>query len=82
MALHQMNPNAELPDVSGLPPSLALARFAASFFAYYGTYTVDELAGTVTHHLEGAMHPTYVGTDQVRQFKFVGDDRLLLSRRR
>ena len=56
-----------------------MAQFVTTFFAYYGTYTVDESAGTVTHQLEGAMDPTYVGTDQVRQFEFVGDDRLLLT---
>ena len=78
VAVHQMNPDAELPDVAGLTPSEALARIATTFFAYYGTYTVDESAGTVTHHLEGAMEPTWVGTDQVREFEFVGDDRLIL----
>ena len=79
MAFHQMNPDADLPDVSGLTPSEALGRIATTFFAYYGTYTVDEGSGTVTHHLEGALDPTWVGTDQVREFEFVGDDRLLLS---
>ncbi len=79
VALHQMNPDAELPDFSGLTPSVALSRFAGSFFAYWGTYTIDATAGTVTHHLEGAMDQTYMGTDQVRQFEFVGDDTLLLT---
>ena len=74
-----MNPDADLPDVSGLTPSEALGRIATTFFGYYGTYTVDEGSGTVTHHLEGALDPTWVGTDQVREFEFVGDDRLLLS---
>ena len=79
VGVHLMRPNAILPDVSSLTPTEALAQFATTFFAYYGTYTVDESAGTVTHHLEGAMDQTYMGTDQVRGFEFVGDDTLLLT---
>ena len=36
--------------------------------------------GTVTHHVEGASHPKYVGTDQRRFFIWQGD-RLALSTR-
>ena len=43
------------------------------FDAYCGTYTVDENKGTVTHHLEGAKFPNWVGTDQGRYFKLEGD---------
>ena len=43
------------------------------FDAYCGTYTVDENKGTVTHHVEGAKFPNWVGTDQVRYFKLKGD---------
>src|SRR5262245_28073583 len=48
------------------------------YFGYFGSYTVDESAGTVTHHIEGAAHPNYVGTDQRRFFTLQGD-RLVLS---
>ena len=37
MGVHLMNPDAELPDFSGLTPSVALVRFADNFFAYWGT---------------------------------------------
>jgi Lipocalin-like domain len=37
-----------------------------SYFCYFGTYTVDEEAGTVTHHVEGSSFPNMTGTDQVR----------------
>lgn len=47
------------------------------FDAYCGTYTVDEEKGTVTHHVEGSKFPNWVGTKQVRYFKF-SDDKLLL----
>ena len=48
------------------------------FDAYCGTYSIDEEKGTVTHHIEGGKFPNWVGTDQVRQFKF-SDDKLLLK---
>ena len=48
------------------------------FDAYCGTYTVDENKGTVTHHLEGAKFPNWVGTDQVRYFE-LEDDRLQIK---
>jgi hypothetical protein len=38
--------------------------------AYYGSYTIDPVAGTVTHHIEGASNPrlcfTEIDVDQVR----------------
>ncbi len=49
-----------------------------SYAAYFGTYTTDAKAGTVTHHLEDSLVPGRRGTDNVRWFEFQGDDRLLL----
>ena len=43
------------------------------FDAYCGTYTVDENKGTVTHHVEGAKFPNWVGTDQVRYYELKGN---------
>jgi Lipocalin-like domain len=48
------------------------------YVAYFGTYTVDEKAGAVTHHVEGSLRPSYMGTDQVRPATFEGN-RLVLS---
>ena len=48
------------------------------YFGYFGTYMVDERAGTVTHHVEGASYPNYVGTDHLRFFTWQGN-RLVLS---
>src|SRR5471030_2805954 len=36
------------------------------FNAYYGTYSIDEARGTVTHHVEANSFPNWVGTDQQR----------------
>jgi hypothetical protein len=43
------------------------------YFGYFGRYSVDVAAGTVTHHVEGASFPNYAGTDQKRFFTLAGD---------
>src|SRR5579864_3414615 len=48
------------------------------YVGYFGTYTVDEKAGTVIHHVEAAWFPNFVGTEQVRHFK-LQSDRLTLE---
>ena len=47
------------------------------FFSYYGDYTLDEEAKTVTHHLEAALFPNWIGTQQVRTYRFEGDTLVL-----
>ena len=46
------------------------------YIAYFGTYTIDEKAGTVTHHRQVTIQPGDRG-DFVRKYEFVGD-RLVL----
>lgn len=58
------------PDVS--PPELA-----ATYNGYFGTYTVNEARGLVTHQVEGGSAPDYIGTPQQRPFKITGDTLLL-----
>ena len=48
------------------------------YVAYCGTYTVQKDAHTITHSVEGASFPNWVGSEQVRHFEFSGD-RLTLS---
>jgi hypothetical protein len=69
------------PFKSGDPFRASLEELKEAFdryFGYFGTYTVDESAGTVTHHVEGASYPNYVGKDQRRSFTWQGN-RLVLS---
>ncbi len=40
------------------------------YFAYFGDYTVDEAAATVTHHLELCSDPNLVGASHLRNAKF------------
>ena len=57
------------------------AEIKAAFdgcFSYFGTYTVDDEAGTVTHHVKGSIWPNNHGKNQVRLFTFAGK-RLTLS---
>ena len=43
-----------------------------SFTAYYGTFSVNDDEGVVTHHVEGSLLPNWVGGDQHRNFKLYG----------
>lgn len=57
------------------------AEVRAAFEGYashFGTYTIDQATQTVTHHVRGAWYPNWIGSDQLRHFRFDGS-RLLLS---
>lgn len=54
------------------------AQTILGYDAYFGTFTVDENQGFVTHHLESALFPGDIGRDVKRNFK-LSDDRLSLS---
>lgn len=43
------------------------------YHAYFGTFSVDEHARTVTHHIAGCSFPNWVGVDQPRFFDLEGD---------
>lgn len=62
-------------------PAWSMEGKAAAFetyIGYYGTYSVDDVSGMVTHHVHGAVSPAMVGSDQRRAFRLEGD-RLILS---
>jgi Lipocalin-like domain len=42
--------------------------------SYFGTYTVDEGAKTLTFHIEGCSFPNWIGTDQKRSFTLANDE--------
>jgi hypothetical protein len=80
MSVHLMSPNRPPFTASdrlrGTPAEIKAAF--EGYSAYYGTYEIDETAGTVTHHVAGSLFPNRKGTDQVRSFKLSGN-RLTLS---
>ena len=50
-----------------------------TYWAYFGTFTVDEQAGLVTHHRLGSVTPGWERQrDYVRAYQFDGPDRLRL----
>ena len=49
------------------------ARIVLGYDSYFGTYTVDEAAGTVTHHVEASLFPEDLGKDFTRRFRLDGD---------
>jgi hypothetical protein len=49
------------------------ARAWSGYIGYFGTFTVDEDGGAVTHHIEGGWFPNLIGTQQLRRCTFDGD---------
>ncbi len=49
------------------------------FFAYYGTYSLDEENRIITHHLGMCSFPNWIGTKQQRFFKFDGEKLILTT---
>ena len=58
-------------------PEEILAAYR-SYTSYFGGFTVDPEAGTVTHHLRASMNPSGAGSDYVRHYEF-GEDSLTLQ---
>ncbi len=44
------------------------------FVSYFGSFTIQEAEGTVTHHVEGSTFPNWIGTDLVRSYHFAGNN--------
>jgi hypothetical protein len=74
MAVQLMNPNRPgFTSDDPLVTSEAEVRAAfGGYTAYYGTYSVNFDGGTIVHHIEAALLPNWVGTNQQRHFDFDG----------
>jgi hypothetical protein len=55
-----------------------MREMLTGFNAYFGTFDVDEPSRTMIHHLQSALIPSWVGTDQRRKYEFSGRDQLIL----
>ena len=80
MSAHLMH-SSNKADVSPQTDDLRAAAFRR-YLGYYGPFTVDTAAGTVTHHVDGSSNPSWVGTRQVRYYALSADNaQLTLSLR-
>ena len=50
-----------------------------TYFGYWGTYEVNAEKQVVMHRVEDCSFPNWVGTIQVRHFRFAQDNRLILE---
>jgi hypothetical protein len=48
-----------------------------NYFGYFGTFTIDTQASTVTHHIDAGWFPNLAGSDQIRHYHFDGDQLVL-----
>jgi hypothetical protein len=55
-----------------------MREMLTGFNSYFGTFDVDVPSRTVIHHLQSALIPSWVGTDQRRQYEFSGRDELII----
>src|SRR5205807_3902818 len=55
-----------------------IREMLTGFNSYFGTFDVDEPSRTVIHHLQSALIPSWVGSDQRRKYEFSGRDQLIL----
>ncbi len=79
MSAQLMRTGRAFPDAAEATGQEMRDAILGGFFSYYGDYSVDMEAGVVTHHVEGALLPSWVGSDRPRSFTFDGRDRLILS---
>jgi hypothetical protein len=66
------NPRPSLAGGPAFPPAKEVQVAYKGYYAYYGTWEVNEQHGTIVHHLEGSLRPGDVGKDFVRAYKFTG----------
>ncbi|MFL6799644.1 MAG: lipocalin-like domain-containing protein [Xanthobacteraceae bacterium] len=72
----QVAPDRERRKAQVEPTSEEAKAALTGYIAYFGTYSVDEAARTVTHHRQGSVQPGDTA-DLVRGYEFQGD-RLIL----
>lgn len=53
------------------------AQAWSNYFGYFGTYSLDEEANTIEHHIEGSWFPNLVGTTEKRRYRFDGKQLVL-----
>jgi len=49
----------------------------SGYDAYFGTYSIDEIAGTLTTHLEGSISPANISSTYVRDVRVVDNELII-----
>ena len=76
----QVMPNRARRKYAAAEPTPEEAKDAITgYLAYFGTYSVDEQARTITHHRKGNINPGQVDDDVVRTYVFESNDRIVLT---
>src|SRR5688572_5531161 len=74
----QIQPDRVRPTYTGAPTAEQAAERMRGYTAYFGTYTIDEKASTVTHHRQGMLDAGEVNF--VRKFELTaGGNRITLT---
>jgi len=74
----QIQPDRPRPRYTGTPTPEQAAERMRGYTAYFGTYTIDEKAATVTHHRQGMLDAGEI--DFVRKFELTaGGNRVTLT---
>ena len=60
-------------------PAADKVKAIDGYYAYYGSWTVDVSASTVTHHIRESLYPGERGKDFVRKFTFEGNRLTLMA---
>jgi hypothetical protein len=55
-----------------------MREMLTGFNAYFGTFEIDEQSKTVIHHLQSALIPSWVGSNQRRQYEFSSKGELVI----
>jgi hypothetical protein len=55
-----------------------MREMLTGFNSYFGTFDIDEPSRTVIHHLQSALIPSWVGSDQRRKYEFSARDQLII----
>ena len=76
----QVMPNRVRRKYAAAEPTPDEAKDAITgYLAYFGTYSVDEQARTITHHRKANINPGQVDDDVARGYVFESNDRLVLT---
>ena len=72
-----MQPDRQPYAGDGPTPDEAVAALR-SYTSYFGTYTVNEAEGYLTHHLQGNVRPAAASNDNKRFYEFSGNQLVLM----